>query len=324
MKHNLLLLVPVLLFSSCSPNANSSKNIETYLDAGRVQTSEYEIYVADASTYKTDNYSFTLTLGVKNLTKKHQDIMFSNAKLLKENTNVNYTVSSYFQYLSLDSEIEGKVFFYSTIPSSLEEPYCFSVSFKNINYKVHLYEAPDEVREDVTVSYEINGEIVHTEIVKKGRALNVDYTYDTPDHQQNANLWKDDDEKRIEVGTIINGNITVHGTLFSNYQLITTTSDPYMLVNYIWHVPSDGAVVIADAYDGKEPTLGNYAIYNNSNIKKVYLPSTLHTVYSYNFYNCSRLTTIYYAGSEEQWGEIKFTSPVPNGINIVFNTPFIH
>ena len=76
-------------------------------------------------------------------------------------------------------------------------------------------------------------------------------------------------------------------------------------------------------YFGKEVCLGNFGIYNNDKVREVYLPVTLHHIYYGNFSNCANLTTIYFAGTEDQWNAIpKEFAPTPSTVSVIYNTSF--
>lgn len=327
MKRAAIFLIPLLLLVSCSGSSGNSmpnNKLVVYLDYSEASTPNYKVKVDSAYAIGTSNYSFFLSLSIKNLTSKTQEIVFSNAKLIRESTGASYTVSSgYYNKLSLDSEIEESVSFTSTIPTSLEENYYFSVDFKNINYKVLLYETPDELRKDVTVTYKLDSTTVHTEIIKKGRTVGVNYVYDDDSHQTYADTWKDTNGVTFTKSTRVEDDMVVTGQLKANLQLSTTGTDVYTFINGINHVHADGKVVVLERYQNKEVCLGNYAIYNNPNVKEVYLPATLHYIYNSNFSNCGNLTTIYFAGTEEQWETIpKSFVTISSSINVVFNQSF--
>ena len=329
MKKVFVILLSILTLSACA-NVNGlgktqKKNLSVYLDYSEAATEDYKVKVENARAYGSSNYNFSISLLIKNLTNQRQEINFTNVTLIRESTNTEYVVNPYSSKLELDSEIEGTISFSSIIPTSLDEKYYFLVDFKNINYKVFLYETPDELRKDLTVSYVVNDSIVHTETVKKGRTIQDNYIYDTNDHQSYAASWKDSNNRTCGKGTKVEKNMTLTSSLSLNLQLMTTSSDTYMFINGINHVHADGKIVINEKYQNKEVSLGNFAIYNNSSVKEVYLPSTLHHIYINNFSKCGNLRTIYFAGTEIQWDAIpKDFVTIPASVNIVFNTSFTY
>ena len=307
--------------------ADSKQNFSVYLDYSEVSTTDYRFKVKRTyiDAYSSENHSFSISLSVTNLTSTTQTIQFSNPSLVRESNGTSYTINKMDQNqrLTLDSEIEGSVSFSSTLPTTLDEKYYFSVDFKNISYKVFLYETPDELREDLTVSYKINGTLVNSETVKRGRAIQDNYVYDDKSYQNYSSVWKDASGKTYSKGSIVEENVTLNGTLQNNFKTLTTSTDVYTFISGINHVPADGKVVLLEKYQNKEICLGNFAIYNNSQIKEVYLPKTLRHIYSSNFSNCNNLKTIYFAGSQEQWEAIpKDFVTIPSSVRIVYNTSF--
>lgn len=327
----LLLCIPLFLLSACSgisDNTNGSKTkLFVYLDYSEVSTQDFRFRVSDvsASSYGSENYNFYISVAVKNLSLETKEVVFNDPMLIRESNNTSYKVNISYNKRSLDSEIEGVFSFSSTIPSSLDDHYCFSACLGDIEYKVYLYETPDELREDLTVTYKIDGSTVHTETVKKGRLLSVSYVYDAKDHQSYASIWKDSSGNEYSERTKIEDNVTLTGTTQSNLKLMTTSSDTYVFINGINHVHADGKVVVQKKYQNKEVCLGNYAIYNNIDVVEVYLPITLQSIYNGNFSNCGNLETIYFAGTKAQWEAIpKYNVTIPSTVSIVYGTSFVY
>ncbi len=330
MRKKALILLPVLILSACTETSinggGSKRDFSVYLDNSEVVTEDFKIKVTSAnasSSYNSDNYSFSLSLKIKNLSSKTKEVEFKNSYLVKEDTNATYSANAtFYAKQTLDSEIEGSFSFSSTIPSSLDEHYYFSTSLENLTYKVYLYETPDELREDVTISYQVGDSIVHTETVKKGRELGTSYIYDNPDHQTYVHTWKDPSGSSISSKTIINEDIVVKGTIQSNLATATTGTDVFTFINGVNHVHSDGKVVILEKYQNKEVCIGNYVFYNKPEIKEIYFPKTLHQIYSFNFERCGNLKTIYFAGSETEWNLIPSSSTIPDSVQLVFGVSY--
>lgn len=318
----LSLLTPLLFLAACSSETQKQNKV-VYLDDSEVITDVFDIKVKSVTAnkmYNSENYDFTLNLNVKNISKQTQSVVFENIVLAKEQDNMAYTMKNSPRD-SLDSGIERTFSFYSTIPTSLVEHYYFSFDLPGINYKVLLYETPDETRKDLTVTYVVDDKVVNTETVKKGRTRS-NYVYDTPDHQKHSSSWKDSSGKTYSV---IEEDITLYATMADNFDVMTTSSDKYSFVNKVKYVPADGKVVIADKYLNKEPCLSNSCIYNNKDIKEVYIPKTLRNIYNGNFSSCSNLKTIYYAGTQSEWDAIpKSSVTIPSNVNIVYNTAFTY
>ena len=319
----LLMLFATTCCTSCGELTINKEKHSVYLDNSEITTNICEAKVSSANALNLgSNYMFSLSISIKNITNKTQEIKFSNPSLIKESNEASYTVSPTSKSLSLDSGIQGSVSFSSTIPTSLDENYYFSVDFSNISYKVFLYRTPDTLREDLTITYSVNGSIVNSATAKKGNPLGVDYVYDTADHQSYAAKWKDSKGNQYNSKTVIEDNVKLLGTLESSLNVATTGSDVLSFVNGINHVHADGKVVVQEKYFNKEIAISNFAIKSNAYIKEIYFPSTLHRIFSGNFDNCPNLKTIYFAGSQAQWESIEKSSTIPTGVRMVYNTSF--
>ena len=319
----LLMLFIAMCCTSCGELTINKEKHSVYLDNSEITTNICEAKVSSANALNLgSNYMFSLSISIKNITNKTQEIKFSNPILVKESNEASYTVSPTSKSLSLDSGIQGSVSFSSTIPTSLDENYYFSVDFSNIFYKVFLYRTPDSLRENLTVTYSVNGEIVNTVTVKKGNPLGVDYAYDMADHQSYAAKWNDSKGNQHNSKTIIEQNVKLIGTLESNLKVSTTGSDVLSFISAINHVHKDGKVVILGKYLNKEIAISNFAIKDNPDIKEIYFPLTLHRIFSGNFEKCPNLKTIYFAGSQAEWESIEKSSTIPTGVRMVYNTSF--
>ena len=177
---------------------------------------------------------------------------------------------------------------------------------------------------EVKITYVVEEEVVKEKKVIKGNQLGYSYIYENPNHQSYVSVWKDENGKEYNKDTIVNKSVTVEGTLTPSVIIFTTEENEYTYVNGLKYVFSDGIVVIDPIYKGKELCLGTGAIRNNKKIKEIYLPDTIHHIYDDNFTKCTKLKTIYYSGSEEQWNSIPSSSEVPDNVTIVFNTDFMY
>ena len=334
MKKLILLLIPLLMLSSCkkeidTTSDNSIETFETYLDDNNeINTGVFTVKLngASASSSYTGNYDLTVSFTVKNISTSTKTIQFKNDTVVRESTGASYSVGSnlYDRKLTLDSEIEGGVVFHATIPTSLSEKYDFSVDFSNVHYKLHLYDKPDELREDVVVTYKIGNSVVNTQTCKQGRPIGTLYTYEERTHQYHASRWYDSDNQQYTAATIIDKDVTLTGYQERNLNVTTTSTDAYSFVNGINYVPSDGIIVVSEQYNNKDVCLSNYAFSSNSSVEKIYLPNTLRRIYSNNFTGCSNLRIIFYAGTQDEWEAVPKTTSIPSSVLVVYNTSFIY
>ena len=326
MKTNIksLLMFPLIMISLVGCNKKDNpKKYSVYLDNSEADTGSFVITTTNAQASGSINYYLTVYLSVRNKSDKAIPIDFWNPVVTKESSNAQYSMSiGYYADSHIESGMTKQFSFGATIPTSLDEQYTFSVRFNNINYDVHLYETPDELREDLTISYFVNNNLVNVDSIKKGRKITHNFVYESEDHLSYAITWKDSNGTTYQVGSIVNENLVLYGNALSNLSILTTSSDTYSFVNSINHVPNDGILVVAPRYYNKEICINNYAIYNNSQIREIYLPNTIHHIYNGNFEGLANLSTIHFAGSEAEWNAIPTTSTIPSSVTLVFNSSF--
>ena len=321
-----LLLFPLsfVMLISCG-KYEVSKKYSVYLDNSEVDTGTVAIKTNNATAYGTENYSLAVYISIKNTTTNTIPVKFSNLFVVRETNNARYSVSiGYYANDYIESEITKDFHFTSTIPTSLSENYYLSIIFNDINYKVHLYETPDELREDLTISYYVNQKLLNTDSIKKGRQITNIFTYESDDHQHYSTAWKDENDVTYGVGSVVNKNLALYGVIGYDLKFTTTTSDPFSFISGINHVPSDGILVIASEYSSKEICVSNFAIRNNSQIVEIYLPSTIHNIYNGNFEGLVNLKTIHFAGSQVEWNAIPNTSTIPSNVIMVFDSIFVY
>ena len=315
-----LALLPILtMLFSCGSN-NSSYEYHAYCDMFQFYQNDMQINFA----YERHSANPIAYMTVINKSVYPVKVSVSDAKIIRETTSAQYTVDYTPHVANIESDMFTDFYFNSALPTSTaDENYEIRFTLNNYRFFVKLYEMPDELREDVTLTYTINNEVVHQETMKQGREIKKTYVYETDDHQSYASYWKDEDGMSYGLGRRVDYDVTLYGTLEYSLKLLTTTSDVFVYINGVNHVHSDGKVVVAPTYLDKEVCIGNYAFYQNPDIKEIYLPTTLHQIYNGNFLGCGNLTTIYFAGSQEQWEAIpKSTVQLPETVSIVYNTPF--
>ena len=291
----------------------------------------------ETKNYGTDTYSVYFYLDLLSKNPKPIEYKMTSFKFIRESDNAEYSVVGYGNQSTrkLECDIKTSMSFTTTLPTSVSvEKYHFFINGNGVDYRYHLYNKDNggssnpgqgEPGQPVyfTVTFQVDGETVKTQTVKSGGTVSANWIYDTPDYQYYVATWRDSSGQQFTSSTKITRDITLIGEKVSNFQLATTSSDAYTFVNKINRVPSDGTVVLLEKYLDKEICLGNYAIYNNGNVKEVYLSKTLHYIYNSNFSKCGNLKTIYFAGTKEEWDAIPTSFvEIPETINIVYNTPY--
>lgn len=302
------------------------KNIELYKDSKSVEidnNTNITLNSVYASGYGSGNRSFSAYVKLKNVSTSTHTYEISDMKLIKENTNATYTVNSnsflFSKILKVEAELEQSIDFNSTIPTDITEDnykLCFTINKKEII--IHLYETPDSLREDRKVSYYLNNKLVNTSVVKDGRQINEVYTYESYDHLSYCDSWKTKDNTKLSSRTIVTSDLNVYGSLMENIKFLSFSSDRYAYVDQINHVPSDKILVIPRKNSGKEIAISNYAIYN-LDVKKIYIPNTIHAIYSGNFINIAN-ANIYYEGTKEEWESLFSSKSSIVTKNVYYNT----
>lgn len=304
----------------------SEKTIELYKDSKSVTIDDNtnikldEVY---SSGWGTGNRSLSAYVIIKNLSTSTQTYGISDMKLIKESTDASYTVTSnnlmFEKSFTLEAELEKNLNFSSTIPSDItEDNYKLCFIMNNHEVIFHLYETPDSLREDRTVSYYLNDKLVNTSVVKEGRQVNEVYTYESDDHLSYCDSWKTKDNEKLSFSTIINSNLNVYGSLMENISFVSFSSDRYAFVEKVNHVPSDKLLVIPHTNGGKEIAISNYAIYN-LDVKKIYIPNTTRKIYGGNFTKIGN-ADIYYEGSQEEWQSLFYSKSDIVTKNVHYNT----
>ena len=209
------------------------------------------------------------------------------------------------------------------LPTLIEEDsYYLQILGESNTYKVYLFETPDALREDIKITFKIDGVSVKEETIKKGRKLNSIYVYDTKDHQQHNETWYCNGQK-VTTNTVFTENAVLTGTLSDNYSFLVLANDPNCSLNKVNHVPADGILVLPESHLNKKILIGIYIIYNLT-VKEIYVPKAIDTIYYGNFSNCSGLEKIYYSGTQEEWRNLlaKQSLTISSGIQVIYNTSF--
>ena len=306
-------------------NDNNSEDI--YLDNAVVENDSFKLELkSNYCTSQSSNYSLSLYFDLLNKEYITKTFDIKNVKLVKVSTNAEYTVN-YSKNVSIEAELTRSISFSVTIPSDIKTDE-YKLSFEIESYKVtfYLYETPDSLRVDRKVTYYINDYLKNTEVhsdkVKDRRALSKVYNYESPDNQSYCNSWYTDSTCKtlFSTSTPITSDISLYGRAASNIKWTSLSSDVYAFVNGINHVPSNGILVIPSKYLNKELCIGLYAI-KDINVSKIYIPKTVHTIYSGNFTGIGN-ATVYYEGTEAEWKALFYMQSNVYTTNIVYNTKY--
>ena len=294
-----------------------------YTDSGVIEADTFKIEAQDPACNKSgDNYLLNVYFKITNKQSKTSEYEFKNTKLIKESTGAEYTVNGQKKY-KIDGELSQTVSFSSTIPTSIsDDKYKLTFEISNFNVAYYLYEIPDELRADRKMNYYISNTLVKTDIVKDGRRASSLFVYETSDNLSHCDTWytKESRVYPFKKGTVVTSDIDLYGEITSNLEWMTTSTDVYSIVNGVKHIPSNGSLVLPHRYQDKELCIGNYAI-RNVDVKKIYIPKTVHTIYTGNFTGIGN-ATIYYEGTEAEWRSLFSMSSNVVTSGVVYNTSY--
>lgn len=308
--------------------SKDSNSKDIYLDNSIIENESFKLELkSNYCSGQSNNYSLSLYFDLLNKEYSTKTFTIKNVKLVKVSTKAEYTVN-YNEKISIEAELTRSISFSATIPSDIKNDE-YKLTFEIESYKVtfYLYETPDSLRADRKVTYYINDYLnnteVHTDTVKDKRKLSTTYTYESSDNLTYCNTWYTDSSFStvFSLNTPITADIALYGRAVNNIKWTSLSSDVYAFVNGINHVPSNGVLVIPSKYMNKELCIGLYAIKDIS-ASKIYIPKTVHTIYSGNFTGIGN-ATIYYEGTEEEWKALFYMQSSIYTTNVVYNTKYI-
>ncbi|MDY5041737.1 MAG: hypothetical protein SPF07_02025 [Eubacteriales bacterium] len=323
-----LLLVFVILptlFAGCdNKNDNAISESNTYyFDETNISIAGVHFEIS-CSEYALQNTNLTITLTVTNTNLQDKAFALDNLKIVSEETNVEYNCSSnLYGSTTLQYNIKTNITITSVIPISYQtDNYYLKFTTLGKRCVIKLYEMPDELRTEHTISFKVYTypnyvDISQNLVVKHNRVAN-QFVWEDNNHKNFCDTWYTD-EGRTQLfswNSKITGDVTLYGLKNTNVSTNYDSSGTY--VTGIRHVPNDGILVI-DKFSGKV-FISNYGIHNNNQVKEIYLPKELRRIYFGNFSQMNALTKIHFEGSETEWNSIETSSAIPTNISIVFNS----
>ena len=192
---------------------------------------------------------------------------------------------------------------------------------------VKLYETPDELRPDRTISYSLDGKEIHKQTVKQGRKVKDVFVFESDDRNSYCDTWVLPSKSNLAADTVVNEDLAVSGAskeTLAFYEIYTTSDTPVALKT-VNHVFRDGTVVVPQTYAGKTVTKISMSVfYNLKDLKTVYIPSTMTEISTSNFQSCPSLTTINFAGTKAQWDSMNIwqRALIPSSIQINYEVTY--
>ena len=323
---SLIVLATVLSGCSTSGGDNDGSKLEAYSDKSSFTYDEIQFNFTNLKDYSyTDNHNVNFSLELTNKNTKTKEFKYEKAQLVRESNEAEYSVSGMsFGQVNLDCDVKKTISFSTTLPTSIQDDkYTFSFKYGSNEIKYHLYEMPDELRQNVDVKFVVDGEEVETKKVPEGKLL-VNYSWLSSDYVYGCKQWYLDSGKQSKVPSNyhVNESITVYGDKQTvlKYNLPSGTSSSF--VSGINFIPESGEIVVPKSYEGHQV----YSILSGAffgvlqGLKTIYIPKTITTISGgMNFVSCIDLQYVYFEGTESEWKSIN-QADFPSKTQIVFNT----
>lgn len=255
----LILLLPMVILVGCGTTNELNQNDESkqdnvfYFDDNNININNIN-FSFNCSETKMQNTLLDVTITATNTLLKDQILNLDSIKVVHEKTEVEYNYSgrTFGGNMTLQYNIATNLYFNAYIPSSyLTENYYIKFNYSGKNYRINLYETPDELRENHTVSFNIfsypNYSNVKNISVKDNRKFEK-YIYEGSDHLYYCDTWYTDESRTKEFSwnSKITQDIILYGLKKSNVQ---SNKDGDTFITKINYVPQDGILVV-DKFSG--------------------------------------------------------------------------
>ena len=321
------LLSGIILASCSSPSIKDT--IEVYKDNSVAKIDDLLVKVdhIDASQNYSSvlkGYKSKIYLRFTNDGASEQKINLRDSLITSENDNTTHESGVKIAKDTLGGNEIAFVSYEASTPTPLEEnKYSLSTVINDVKYLVHLYAQPDSGRKDFTVNYQIGDKVVNSVKIKENKPLGVDYVYENPNHLSYCGIWSNKDGQAVGSNTRIISDLTLTGVEKNNISYTLNGSDEYVATT-LEYIPSDKVAVVPSTFDGKNMTEIGNSFFFSKQVKIIYLPSTITKIEENNFFRCTILKTINYAGTEAEWNAINNLSAgnIPAGVTINFETTF--
>ncbi|MBP3423386.1 MAG: hypothetical protein J6K86_06435 [Clostridia bacterium] len=288
------------------------------VDGLAIQVSCYE----SQGSYLSENSGVTVYLMITNTETKEKNIKVERLQLLQEETGVEYeiTVAPATEKI-LRYGMDETFTFHARIPNSYKKDKYALSFFAEKEYVLYLYERPDELREDCLVQFNVGGRIVQEIQVKKGRALAAKYTWEDPNHLYYCNTWYDESVQGTEFSekTKIETDLVLYG--YRSSVVSATRDSSGVFINKINYVPQDG-ILLLTGFSTDRLFISNFALKDNEQVREIYIPKNLKTIYFGNFEKMPNLKKIHFEGTKEEWESIPTSSEIAENVLIVYNSKY--
>lgn len=304
-------------------DVDDRKIYHMYSDSDLLKFEDLSIEIKNIRCYENINYKLIVDLTITNENYTNTNYYIKNVDVTKQSTVAEYTVN-YYDELSLEAELVGRIRFKSIIPNSIEEEnYNLYFEINSHRVMIHLYEMPDEMREIRKVNYYIYDELVKTDTVKHKRKIESFYIYDYLDNESYCNTWytysDEDGYNEFDKDTLVTTDINLYGIKESNFNWLEFKPNSESYINDIIYVPNSGILVVPDSYWDADIRIILHEI-DEPTLKEIYIPISVLSVYIGSISNKEMI--IYYEGTEEEWETILNSSSGQITNQIIFNTKY--
>ena len=347
----IFLFISLTIFASCdmpqketenftgdcevSQNSHESVKNETeevafscYLDSDFLTTTidNLEIQFSRYYEYESLNVNLSFEYFVINNQNEEIQIQFDDIRVVRELSGISYE-----HKIPVGAEIEAglkeRINLNFEIPTSIhEDNYYLEFSLNGKILRYYLYYTPDELLEIHTVSFVIDGTIVHEEQVLHGKSI-PHYEWYSKDHQYYCVSWStphvDEDKDYTYPISQVKADLTLEGKKNHMLQFMSLSSDKYAFaqdLNDDSFIPSDKTIVIPDEYNGKPIRISNFFFDSDlKDVEIVYIPNTDKIYLQY--FSKTKIHTIHFAGSEDEW--LALGVDLPSTITVHYNSTFV-
>ena len=318
-------------------NENSSESSDAqvplfscYLDSDERTVNVDNVDASIGSCYESErlNHELHITILLHNRLSEISRVKFTDICVIRESNGSSYKYESSVS-IEINADLKETALLTFEIPTSIQDDrYYLELKINQSSVRFYLYSTPDELLESHTVTYMINGSVVHEEQLLHGKAL-PDFEWFSKNGLYYCIKWSNEDldafyEDYANRNTPykVKNDMTLEGEEKDMLEYMSFSSDTYAFaeqLNKDGVVPPNKTLVIPEKYKGKPVRISNFFFDSKlKDIEIVYIPNT-DRIY-YQTLSKTQIKEIHFAGSEEEWNALGVD--VPSRIKVYFNSEF--
>lgn len=316
---------------------SSSENSEAhspvfscYLDSDERTANVDNVNVSILSYYEYArlNNDLHITILLHNSLNEINRMEFTDIYVVRESNGSSYKYEAPVS-IEINADLNETASLTFEIPTSIQEDrYYLEFMINQSRVRFFLYSTPDELLESHTVTYMMNGAVVHEEQVLHGKAL-PQFEWFSKNGLYYCVKWSNEDldafyEDYANRNTPykVKNDMTLEGEEKDMLEYMSFSSDTYAFVEQLNQdgvVPPNKTLVIPEKYQGKPIRISNFFFDAKlKDIEIVYIPHT-DRIY-YQTLSKTQIKEIHFAGTEEEWNALDVD--VPSRIKVYFNSEF--